>query len=212
MGENLSFEDTYSYYLNRLKTLSFDTAASIKGIEHRDGSLFVPLLNRVYSVSPGGILDWSGRRPGFDICVVLCRYLLMARSSPPEGERWVSFRDLKDSGPLTVYFAHDVENAVASGFTGAKDSLSRAARRLGARDEAIDAGYDLAAQIEALPNIPVCVLFNDADDEFRAACSILFRPDVETRLDAECIAILGRLIYTHLVSAPDEAQGFSEES
>lgn len=200
MNENRTFEDTYLYYLNRLQKLPFETAAAVPGIERTKGILSVPLFGRTYAVSARGITEDSGKRPEFDICLILCRYLLMCRTSPVDKGEWISFRDLKDSGPLTVYFAHDVESAVATCFTGRKRDIARAAAALGGREADIRADYDVAMEIKALPNIPVCLLFNDADEEFDAACSVLFRPDVESRLDAETIAILGRRLFVLLAA------------
>ena len=212
MSENRTFEDTCLYYLNRLQNLCFETAAAVPGIELAEGVLSVPLFGRKYAVSGRGILDESGTRPEFDIFVVLCRYLLMCRPSPCDDGEWISFRNLTNSGPLTVYFAHDVESAVASRFTRRKQALARAAADLGGRDSDILADYDVASEIEALPNLPVCLLFNDRDEEFNAACSVLFRPDVETRLDAEAIAILGRRLFLNLSAAGEMDRTVQEES
>ena len=49
-------------------------------------------------------------------------------------------------------------------------------------------------------NSPI-VLFNDADDEFPAQCSVLFERRAENYLDAECLAIAGRLLFTSLESS-----------
>ena len=212
MNENRTFEDTYRHYLNRLANLSFETLAAVPGIELAEEVLTVPFFKGKHKISIRGILDASGSRPEFDICLILCRYLLMCRTSPVDEGEWVSFRDLKDSGPLTVYFAHDVESAVASRFTGKKQALARAAAALGGREADIRADYDVAMEIEALPNLPVCLLFNDADEEFDAVCSVLFRPDVESRLDAETIAILGRRLFVLLAAAAEGEHRVPEES
>ncbi|MCF8045441.1 MAG: DUF3786 domain-containing protein [Desulfarculaceae bacterium] len=212
MNENRSFEEPYLYYLTRLENLSFETAPAVPGITYTGSDLNVPFFGRRYAVSARGIRDAEGTRPDFDICVILCRYLLMCSISPADREEWRSFRDLKDSGPLTVYFAHEVESAVAARFTGQKQALARAAAALGGRDTDIRADYDIASEIEALPNLPVCLLFNDADEEFGAVCKVLFRPDVENRLDAETIAILGRRLFMHLAVEGGKEQRVPKET
>jgi hypothetical protein len=53
-------------------------------------------------------------------------------------------------------------------------------------------------QFNALPRVPVLLLFNDADDEFPAHCSLLFEGRAEKYLDAECLAILGMLLSVYL--------------
>jgi hypothetical protein len=39
--------------------------------------------------------------------------------------------------------------------------------------------------------VPILVLFNDADEEFPARCSVLFQRRAEHFLDAESLAVLG---------------------
>ena len=53
--------------------------------------------------------------------------------------------------------------------------------------------------------IPVIMLYNDADEEFSAKCSVLFESRAEKYLDAECIAMLGRQLFRHLKKALKKA-------
>lgn len=64
--------------------------------------------------------------------------------------------------------------------------------------------YDLAAQFVALPRVPLLLLFNDADDEFPARCSVLFQEHADRYLDPECLAMLGRRLYARLERAGDD--------
>jgi len=61
--------------------------------------------------------------------------------------------------------------------------------------------YDLSMQFNALPKIPLVMLFNDADDEFSATCSVLFEGRAENYLDPECLAMVGRYLFTSLKKA-----------
>jgi hypothetical protein len=56
-------------------------------------------------------------------------------------------------------------------------------------------------QFDALPKVPVVMLFNDADDEFSATCSVLFERRAENYLDPECLAMVGRCLFTYLKKA-----------
>jgi hypothetical protein len=51
------------------------------------------------------------------------------------------------------------------------------------------------------------MLFNDADDEFPAKCSVLFPARTEAYLDAECIAMLGTLLFRKLKRAAEQTKG-----
>ncbi len=195
------FDRTIRSYLKRIETLSFDSIAPKVGGALEGNAVRIPLLGNDHWISPQGITGPSGEQPTHDICVILSQYLLRCPDRPPEGDAWVTFRDLRDSGPLTTYFGNDVERALASHFSGRVPALKEASRRLEAAPPSLDAGYDLAAAFEALPRVPVLLLFNDRDDEFPAACSVLFERRAEAYLDAECLAMLGTQLFHHLKHA-----------
>jgi hypothetical protein len=59
-------------------------------------------------------------------------------------------------------------------------------------------------QFNALPEIPVLMLFNDADEEFPAQCAVLFERCAEKYLDIECLAMVGMLLFEYLKQAADK--------
>lgn len=69
---------------------------------------------------------------------------------------------------------------------------------LGGYQPLIKLSYELSVQFNPLPKVPLLLLYNDADDEFPANCSILFERRAEKYLDAECLAILGMLLSVYL--------------
>jgi hypothetical protein len=200
-SETSVFEATYGQYRDQLSRLDFGPLAARLGVQVDGNEVRVPLLGALYCVSPDGVLDPYGEVPGFDVCVVLFKYLLRCPETAPAARDWVSYRGLKDSGPLTVYFANEVEGAIAAAFSGRADALAAAGAVLGGRAPDIGARYDLALQFHALPRVPLCLLFNDADDEFPAACSLLFERRSEVYLDPECLAMLGRHLFVRLKRA-----------
>ncbi|MCP4719343.1 MAG: DUF3786 domain-containing protein, partial [Desulfobacteraceae bacterium] len=115
--------------------------------------------------------------------------------------QWVAFRDLKDSGPLTVYFRDNVEQSIAKGFAGKVEELKQCMAALNGYAPGLDVSYDLAMQVDGLPKLPMVVLFNDAEELFPPKCSILFEKQAETYLDAECIAMLGHQLASQLKHA-----------
>lgn len=195
------FEKTYRDYLHRIGQIDLQAVAGPLGIEAEKGLVFIRLFSKEYRVSGEGILDSGGQRPDLDVCVVLSRYLLMCPGETPEGEKWFSFRDFKDTGPLTVYFKNEVERAVERIFSGDLPHLKEASRALGGKKTGIEAAYDLAVRFDALPRVPLLLIFNDGDEEFPSKCSVLFKETAESYLDGECLAILGKLLFTSLQSA-----------
>ena len=199
MGKNSSiYQKTYRNYIAQVAETNLLSLSEKLGISVEGGEAIIPLFGEPHRISPDGILAPAGEQPPFDVCVILCKYLLLCPGKTPHEKDWVSFRGLKNSGPLINYFSNDVERAISSGFSGRLNEIKEAAESLGGLSPEMDAGYDLSAKFTALPMIPVIMLFNDADDEFPATCSILFERRAEKYLDAECLAITGRLLFTSL--------------
>ena len=81
--------------------------------------------------------------------------------------------------------------------------LEMACREIGGHLPESTFSYDLCMQFNALPKIPVLVLFNDTDDEFPAQCAVLFERRAEKYLDMECLAMVGMLLFEYLKLAVD---------
>ena len=198
-AEPTVFDKTYASYLKQIQGIDLISVGQRLGGRIQANGIVIPLFGEPYTISPLSMDDPTGNRPPFDDCVILSKYLLLCPEHPPTQEGWVSYREVKDSGPLGTYFAHDVEGAVSRAFSGRLHALKRSCRDLGGYPPPeINAAYDLAAQFDALPRIPVILLFNDRDEEFPARCHILFRKQADRYLDAESLAVLGRGLFTRL--------------
>jgi hypothetical protein len=195
------FEKTYEYYLAQVSGIDLNCVKQNLGVAVQGSEMKIPLFGKPHKVSENGITDPSGKKPTLDICVILFKYLLLCPDVFPKENEWVSFRGLKDSGPLTKFFANDVEQAISAYFAGKLGEMVKAGKALGGYTPVIEVNYDLSMQFDALPQVPVIMLYNDADDEFPATCSVLFEQRAETYLDAECLAMLGRLLFTNLKKA-----------
>lgn len=188
------FRTTYEAYLQQLRDLCWDSLPETLGIRVADHVARIPFLGRNYRVSPAGITDAGGRRPGFGICVVLLKHLLMCPKLPSLRKEWVTFRDFRDAAPLAGSFRHNVEHALSAHFSGRCGDLAAAAPGFGGQKIDVDIACDLALRFDALPKVPLFVIFNDADDEFPAACSVFFEERAGEFLDMECLAIAGMLL------------------
>ncbi len=193
------FEETYIKYLTQVADLDRGVLVDRLGVRIVDNEIEIPFFNQKYRLSEGGITDPSGKQPLLEISVTLCRYLIMAPETEPADKEWVSFRDFKDAGPLTVFFANDVEQAIAGNFTGRPGDLETACKKMGGFMPDIELAYDFSMQFSALPRLSLLLLFNDADDEFPAHCSALFQKNADRYLDAESLAIVGALFANYLI-------------
>lgn len=192
------FNDTYAMYMNRMAGIDFKSIEKKLGLTVRENAITIPFFGKPFTFSEKGLMNPSGKQPSLETSVVLCNYLLRCPDREPVNDDWVSYRDFKDSGPLTTYFANAVEKPIADHFSGRPSRLEESCRALGGSFPAMELSYDLFMQFRLLPKIPVLLLYNDADDEFPAHCSILFERRAEEYLDAESLAILGMLFSVRL--------------
>jgi hypothetical protein len=196
--EKSVFEKAYENYLLQLQEIPLPSIARETGADFSQGRLRMPLLDRTFEISPTGITGPDGKRPSYDVCVILSKYLLLFPETAVQGADWFSFRDFKDTRPLHNYFANDVEKAIARHFAGRLEALRKACAVVGGYPPQLQVSSDLAMQFDALPLLPMVLLFNDADAEFPAQCTILFASRTEAYLDGECIAMLGHRLWRRL--------------
>jgi len=195
------FEENYNRYLEEIRQLDLAGRGGILGLETEAAAVSIPWLGKTLRVTGEGIVDAAGNRPDYGTFVVVSNYLLRCPAAVASSSGWSHYRDFPTSGPLTVYFARDVEQALADNFNGRTEALRQASRHLGGYVPDIAVRCDLSFCFYALPRVPVLLLFNDADEEFGADCSLLFDNVADQYLDAESLAILGRCLVEALVQA-----------
>ncbi len=194
----VAFEKTYRGYLKQVEGVEFQSIEEKLGVLAKGSEVIVPLLGKPYRISGRDVTGPEGKRPDFDKCVILLKYILMCPEGYPRDKTWVSYRDLRNSGPLTAYFRNDVERAFSGRYKGRVDDLEKSCKLLGGYPPDIKPDYDLSMQFDLLPKVPLLILFNDMDDEFPAKCTVLFERRAEEYLDAECLAIAGRILFDSL--------------
>jgi hypothetical protein len=185
------FEENIQFYLDRMQHIDWQRHAAVLGAQTTETGLRLPFFDQSYFISSQGISDAAGRPAPYSVCIVLFKYILMAPSALPEMSGWAAYRDFPDAGPLLSYFAKNAEGALIRSFSGHLDGFAAACRKLGAVESSEISAYDLAMRFSALPRVPMLVLFNDADTEFAAHCSVLFDRSVAAFLDMESVAVLG---------------------
>jgi len=201
-GKAPIFEETVRNYLAQVALIDLAGISETLGITIEPGGALIPFLGITYRVSSSGVFDDSGLEPIHAIRIVLCRYLLLAPPAlPGQGEDWVSYKDFRDAAPFVNGFVNNSERAIARNFSGRLKQLREAAGRLGAVPPAMQLSYQFTGQIQALPQIPLLLLFNDEDEDFPAQCTLLFQRRAEKFLDMECLAIIGWLLADFLSQA-----------
>ncbi len=204
------YEKTYQYYLSQFNSIDRKSLKAKLGVHLNNNDIIVPLFKRPYQVSAEGVTGPDGARPALYISVLLFKYLYMCPDSRPNNRHWASYKDLRDSGPLSTYFANDIERPIAAHFSGKPKELITTGRRLGGYPADLESAYDLALRFDALPQLPLLLLFNDADDEFPSACSLLFEACAEKYLDPECLAMICGYLVDGLLKAGESTDAASD--
>ena len=191
MGEAKIFEEIYRDYLKKVSLLDLSRIKDRLGIEIHDTDIAVPFYGVTHRISAHGITDGQGSRPSHSVSVILCKYLLLCPENEPNEADWVTYKDFKDATPFVQGFLNNAERPISRHFSDRMENLRKACPGLTGHPFQTDIRADLVIKFDALPKIPVLMVFNDRDEDFPADCSLLFERRAEKYLDMECLAIVG---------------------
>ena len=198
MQEFEALEKIYRKHLQKVSSLDATGIEELLAIDSNENGIEVPVFGFPHQVTPGGITNHLGEKPGQFLGVILCKYLLGCPAIKPRGDDWVTYKDFQDSTPFVEAFMNNIERPVAEYFSGRLADLETACNKLGASTIDVGVSSDLAKVFYALPQIPVLMLLNDQDEDLPATCSILFERRAAIYLDMECLAMLGMLLFEWL--------------
>jgi len=193
------FEKTYKDYIKQLSKIDYLSKADMLGAEISGKELIIHFYGKPYKVSNSGITDSKGMKANFSISVVLCKYILLNPKEMPIDEKWVTYREFKDAGPLTVYFTNNTNKIIETTFADNAKALEKACKKLNGILFNDGSSYDLSMIFNALPKIPVLLRFNFKDEDFPAQCSVLFKQSAQKFLDMESLAIAGTFLAGNLI-------------
>ena len=192
------FEQHTRFYLDQVAQMDFEPLSDRLGVTVEKQTVTVPVFGRAYRISSHSVCRPDGRPADYTTTVIVCRYLLECPDIVPVERQWQSFKDFADAAPLVSYFTVNVEKVIADRFSGHLERLRDRGRNLAGRPPSMDLSYDYVSVFNALPRVPVLLLFNEADEGFPAQSSVLFENRARHYLDMECLAMLGTLLVKRL--------------
>lgn len=195
-----NYELVYEKLLRELAKVDLSKVVEALGGVYHGDHLEMKCLGESYHLTHHGIRKADGKSPNVATKIVLSHYLLQAGQGRLTGE-WVSYRDFKDSAFFMTNFQVNAEDRIAAHFAGRASKLEDAALSLyGEPYKEFQTG-DVCYYIQALPKVPVLLVFYDKDADFRASCKLLFDRSAPTWLDMECLAVLGWLVAERLIKS-----------
>ncbi|MFH0781636.1 MAG: DUF3786 domain-containing protein [Pseudomonadota bacterium] len=168
-----------------------DEVGASLGISFADDGFKIPFFHRTYTVSTDRIVDADGGAASHVVSVTLCKYLLLRPDQPSDDFSLVTYKDFRDAAPYVGGFRNTAEQPIARHFEGALPQLEKRCLALGGHSFDTEVSCQLALRFEALPKVPLFLLFNDADEDFPAQATLLFQKNGASYLDMECLAMIG---------------------
>ena len=172
--------------------------ARAAGADWHEGAYLLPLLGRELIVSPGeGVVRFAkgGRTAGYQRGLVALTYLGGAMEAPCSGQ-WVAFRQLPGGhaffrGPHAV-----AADRLARAFGARPRDLPAAAAALGGSEVE---GGDAAAEVPALPRIPLKAVLWAGSAEFGASAALLVDSHAHLHVPLDILWALSNVTIDDLV-------------
>lgn len=163
-------------------------------VKDNDGrpSLELPFFNEVAVIRPEGIFNKDGSPLSRWEQVFLYNHMAQGGSRLPAGN-WKSLKEFPNTVSKIVSMKAHVESPLIERFTGRVKALLERAIRIGGTDKTAAFGEaDLAVYFQALPRVPVMLMFWDgeSDEGFGAEVKLLFDETITEHLDIESIMFL----------------------
>ncbi len=187
----LVFDKIMKDYLHQVALIEAkqQVGASL-GITIINDEYTIPFFNSTYTITTDRIIDANGKTASHAIAVILCKYLLLCPKLPSNDFSLVTYKDFKDAAPYAGGFRNTAENPIASSFENGLPKLEKRCLDVGGHPFTTEVSCQLAFKFQALPNIPIILLFNDADEDFPAQATLLFQKNAASYLDMECLAMI----------------------
>ncbi len=195
------FKEIFKTYLAEVAALDLSGKAGQLGVKTDGNTIGIQFFNQFYTITPETITDRQGKPSPHSISVILCKYLLLCPEEPDTDKELVTYKDFRDAAPYVLGFGNTAEKPVSRKFSGQVQALEKACQALGGKTNDLGISCDLSYRFQALPQVPVYMMYNDKDEDFPADCSLLFQRRAASYLDMECLAMIGMVLAEWLARA-----------
>ena len=199
------YQEIHDRLMQRLTSVPLAERAQRLGLcRHPPGDVAVVFLGQTYLAGPRGVRRLDGEPVPLITASVIAGYLLKGGWGEPAG-RFVPLQALAGTGSAHTSFQ---QNALASPlvkrFQGRLAALEQAAGCLGGRKEGPAGVGGISLVFDALPKIPLQLVFYDRDAEFPAAAKFLLDLTAANFLEYEYLAVMLTVFVKALLAADDQ--------
>lgn len=164
------------------------------------GRFSLPLWGRTVVVTYPEYEIFVGpeEKPGTPLDTAFTLYYLATADGAPLEDRWVAFSELPDGRFYNQAFQGYTGNELRRSFGDDQAAFEAAAGALGGARLSLG---DAAFTFQALPRVPVTVIFWRGDEDFPSSYQLLFDASVSHYLPTDACAVLGSVLTHMLIKA-----------
>lgn len=174
-------------------------AANIGAAYVPDQELRIDVFDEPLVITIPDLTVLNGRtrleKPSLDTQTMLLLHLVTSNGAPLVG-RWISFRELPNGGFYHQAFQSYTGHEIAQRFGDDLEALERAAGRAGGLQQEMG---DAAYAFQALPRVPMLVVYWLGDEDFSPTAQVLFDASAGWHLPVDTCAELGSVLTRRLV-------------
>jgi len=183
--------------------LAANTGARLELHAGQEASLVFHLLGEELHMRPADfeIIRPSGPPPA-ELHQLLALYYFVQADGAPLSGRWISFAELPDGRFYNPAFQGYTGAELGRAFGNDLPALERAASHLNGIAQPIG---DRSYAFDVLPRLPILLVFWSGDEDFPAACQLLFDDSASHYLPTDGCAITGNLLTRQLLKAGQDS-------
>lgn len=192
LKSELAYQAAFTQSRNKMAQMAPEeiTRRSLCRFDTHRGYFEIPSLGQMFQVSyPAGQIRWNraDKDVPLDWALVLLNYLSSATVREKAGH-WVGYRELPSGQIFYANLEHYVLKDL-SAFYARCDKRMLCAVMEKSGFVAVASHTDTSLQINFVPRVPMLLQFWDGDEEFPAACQILFDRTASAQLHIEDLAV-----------------------
>ena len=200
-----NYPEVYEHFRKEFLKMDQEEAAGRLGLAFDEKEIAVPWFNEQVCINRqnGEVTTADGLDLNVKEKLLILHHLCFSKEEAQHSGKWVTIRELKEASLLEQSCQKQAVKPVEETFSENVDSFKKACEMLGGKaEEKGDAAY----VISVLPAISLRYIFYDRDEEFPAACTVLFESTIESWTHPEDVSVLAGITTERLIRCARKAE------